>query len=66
MSQPSDWRNASAYEYLSDLTQAELAWEFLRRNESYRTDFRRLTESTSPVELSAFLDRWGLCFRRRP
>ena len=66
MSQPSDWRDESAYDYIVDLNSSELAWEFLRRNASYQDDFRRLTNPSNPLDPSAFLERWGLCFRRRP
>lgn len=66
MSQPSDWRDESAYDYVVDLNSSELAWEFLRRNSSYQDDYSRLTSSSNPLDLSAFLERWGLCFRHRP
>ena len=35
-----DWRSAAAYTYLNDLTPAELAWEFLRRNPDYQREYR--------------------------
>jgi len=66
MSQPSDWRDESAYDYVVDLNSSELAWEFLRRNASYQEDYDRLTSSSNPLDPSAFLERWGLCFRHRP
>ncbi|WP_367114898.1 DUF6499 domain-containing protein [Devosia sp.] len=66
MSQPSDWRDASAYDYVVDLNPSQLAWEFLRRNTSYQDDFQRLGTSANTQEVSAFLDKWGLCFRGRP
>jgi hypothetical protein len=60
----SDWRSASAYEYLQDLNSSGLAWEFLRRNQEYRADYTN-------HEFRAALDagvagrerRWGLRFR---
>jgi hypothetical protein len=65
MSQPSDWRNASAYDYVSELHPSDLAWEFLRRNTDYQDDFHRLTASSgrTALEVLAFLKKWGLCFR---
>ena len=66
MSQPSDWRDASAYDYVLDLAPTQLAWEFLRRNPSYQDDFRRLTAISAPLDHSALIARWCLCFRGRP
>ena len=66
MSQPSDWRDASAYDYVLDLAPSQLAWEFLRRNPSYQDDFRRLTDISDPLDHFALIERWGLCFRGRP
>lgn len=36
-----DWRCASDYAYAAELTNAELAWEFLRRCPEYRADAHR-------------------------
>jgi hypothetical protein len=66
MSQPSDWRNASAYDYVLELTPSQLAWEFLRRNRSYQDDFLQLTALSAPLDHATFIERWGLCFRGRP
>ena len=63
MSQPSDWRDASAYDYILNLIPSELAWEFLRRNTSYRDEFKKLSTSPNEQEVSTFLAKWGLCFR---
>jgi hypothetical protein len=41
-----DWRNAAAYTYLQELSRAELAWEFLRRNPTYNRDFRATARRT--------------------
>lgn len=39
-----DWRRApAAYRYVSGLDAAGLAWEFLRRNAAFRSDFERIT-----------------------
>jgi Proteobacterial transcriptional regulator-like domain len=62
-----DWRSADAYAYLNDLTPAELAWEFLRRNPDYQREFRTTIppnpdEDDGP-ERSA--KHWGLQFLDR-
>ena len=35
-----DWRSASAYAYVHELNRREFAWEYLRRNLSYKRDYR--------------------------
>ena len=39
-----DWRNADDYKFTDDLTYEEWAWEFLRRNPRYRTDWAIVKE----------------------
>lgn len=59
----SRWRSAEDYAYLDDLTAADLAWEYLRRNPGYQEDYRAATSSADmDPEWSA---RWGLRFPRR-
>ena len=62
-----DWRSAAAYTYLNDLTPAELAWEFLRRNPDYQREYRTTipkdADEDGGPESSA--QRWGLQFRTR-
>lgn len=60
-----DWRSPSNYDYLEQLDRAELAWEFLRRNQEYRKDFVRILDATAR-EATAIAERWGLSFRLRP
>lgn len=60
-----DWRSPGDYQYLQQLDRAELAWEFLRRNQAYRKDFVRILDATAR-EAAAIAKRWGLCFRLRP
>jgi hypothetical protein len=68
MPEERNWRDATAYDYLSDLDPGPLAWEFLRRNAGYRRDFDVLTTGgeAAAEEVPSFLEKWGLCFRRRP
>src|SRR5260370_22777547 len=57
---PQEWRSEAAYAYLNDLTPAELAWEFLRRNPEYQRDYRAsATQAELPESLIA---QWGLRF----
>jgi hypothetical protein len=59
------WRSDAAYAYLNELTPAELAWEFLRRNPEYQHDYR--TAANAPADQAELLDsliaQWGLRFR---
>src|SRR6266852_3512285 len=62
---PQEWRSETAYAYLNDLTPAELAWEFLRRNPEYQRDYRAAADATADqAELSeSLIAQWGLRFR---
>ena len=67
MSEEANWRDASVYNYISDLDPPGLAWEFLRRNAAYQDDYRRLLADAGmkAAERTAFVEKWGLSFRRR-
>jgi len=67
-----------AYDHVRFLTRSRLAWEYLRRNEEYRRDWRisaagrprpiRLTTGTTLLRARRrFLraEAWGLCSFRR-
>jgi hypothetical protein len=56
------WRDAGAYAYQNDLPLAGVAWEFLRRNASYQTEFAATMASaaSSVVAASAPSPDWGL------
>lgn len=60
----SDWRSRGGYEHVEDLTASDLAWEWLRRNESYDRDFRALMNAKSDAHplTDAIRQRWGLRF----
>ena len=62
-----DWRSAAAYAYLDNLSPAELAWEFLRRNPDYQRDYRAaLRDAAGQAEFpEPLILRWGLRFRGR-
>ena len=38
----STWRSSAEYDHLDALTASDLAWEWLRRNDAYDTDFEAL------------------------
>lgn len=61
-----DWRDASSYDYLDDLSAEELAWEFLRRNPAYRAIYNDLVEAGDEDALDEAARHWGLRFRRKP
>lgn len=70
-----EWFDPAGYGYTQTLAASGWAWEFLRRNEKYDADWRRVTGSGADPELdvetivSRFeaLDaraKWGVIFRR--
>lgn len=58
-SDASQWRSAEAYDYVEDLSGADLAWEYLRRNPDYQNDFQTASQGSGSEALSL---RWGLRF----
>ena len=62
----SGWRLSANYDHVEKLTASDLAWEWLRRNESYDRDFEMLAansdEKRGPSLLRAFRQQWGLRF----
>jgi hypothetical protein len=56
-----DWRSSEAYD-LDHEADANVAWEFLRRNPAYQQDFQSVgnPEASAP---SKFRSEWGLVFR---
>ncbi|MFZ5668594.1 MAG: transcriptional regulator domain-containing protein [Pseudomonadota bacterium] len=73
MAEPPDWRLQTTERALNRLERQGFAWEFLRRNPDYRSDYDRL-RSTPTGRPSASLShgsaplQWGLRFpaRSRP
>lgn len=53
------WGVSAAYLYVLDLDNPALAWEYLRRHPSYRSDWVRRKRLVS-------FARWGLRCRRKP
>ena len=40
----SGWRSSIRYAHVADMTASDVAWEWLRRNESYDKDFQALAD----------------------
>lgn len=63
-----DWRSEERYAGLRELSAPALAWEFLRRNDDYQADFKRITAEVASGGTGraddACLAFWGLSFRR--
>lgn len=70
MAEPPDWRLQTTERALNRLERQGFAWEFLRRNPDYRSDYDRV-RSTPTSRSSASLPhrsvalQWGLRFRAR-
>ena len=61
-----DWRSPAAYEAASRFDAGAFAWEFVRRNPRYRSDFDRYRQGLSSEVADALARRWGLRFCGRP
>ena len=68
-----DWRATASYGYTARLTRRRWAWEFLRRNPTFRHDLAAVLqnakitfsgEGAQVVRSTADLSRWGVLFRR--
>jgi hypothetical protein len=59
-----DWRSDERYEAMLDLSSADLAWEFLRRNPQYQDDFARWSRGHA-ADLGRWT-AWGLTFPADP
>ncbi len=63
-----DWRAPAAYRHTKKLPAAGFAWEYLRRNDEYRNDFKAIALTGQPgtPQLERFAQHWGLRFPKRP
>ena len=61
-----DWRSASAYAYVHELSRREFAWEYLRRDPSYKRDYHAVAHRIGDTYIDAFALRWGVRFPFRP
>lgn len=59
-----DWKSEQDYANLEKAESADIAWEWLRRDNQYEQEFRNLTaaarQSGAP---DRFRKKWGLSFR---
>jgi len=66
-----DWRATTAAEDFDELGRAGFAQEFLRLNDTYQRDYRRMARRVAGGAVSegaataALAHRWGLTFRLR-
>ena len=62
-----DWRSPAAYRFAMSIPVAGFAWEYLRRDDEYRSEFQAITASHEPApeRMEAFVQRWGLRFSDR-
>ena len=64
----SDWRTPNGEDYLRRLNREGFAWEFVRRDPDYQSEYQRIAREAATVageEGAASADltrRWGLCF----
>ena len=67
MPDASHWRSSARYDHVEKLTASGLAWEWLRRNETYNQDFEALSaKDADRVMLTEKIrQRWRLRFRGR-
>ena len=59
-----DWRSEEAYANFKNAESMDIAWEWLRRDADYQSDYRRLEDAqrlSSATE--TFRQQWGLSFR---
>lgn len=64
----SRWKTSHDYDFMDDLSVGDLAWECLRRNGTYQTDYSDLlntAQADQPLP-QALRQRWGLRFRHPP
>ncbi|MCZ4288441.1 DNA -binding domain-containing protein [Hoeflea alexandrii] len=66
MAEGADWRHGEAYEYVDQLDPAGLAWEFLRRNRKYQSDYERIPKHKRETVSEKLTRLWGLRFPRLP
>jgi hypothetical protein len=62
-----DWRSPTAYKKMQKAEAADFAWEYLRRNNDYREDYRNRQKIGSIAAAdAAFRQRWGFLFAADP
>jgi hypothetical protein len=64
MAMRTDWNSEKAYRGLHDAGRSALAWEVLRRDPAYAAAALSASTVLPRAAPAAFVQRWGLCFRR--
>ena len=60
-----DWRSEEAYTNFKNAESMDIAWEWLRRDADYQSDYRRLEDAQRLSDATeTFRLKWGLSFRR--
>ena len=62
----SRWRVKEGYDYLERLPPEGLAWEFLRRNANYQSDYKVGRSERRSRDAADIAQRWGLQFLADP
>lgn len=64
----SGWRSSGRYAQVEAMAAPDVAWEWLRRNESYDRDFQALADGKDDLgKLTEKIgQRWGVRFPRGP
>lgn len=65
MAEPPDWRSEQTERALNRLERQGFAWEFLRRNPDYRSDYNRLRSAPARAlgdSQGSATPQWGLRF----
>ena len=59
-----DWRSEEAYANFKNAESMDVAWEWLRRDADYQSDFRNLEDAQRlSGATETFRQQWGLSFR---
>jgi len=59
-----DWRSEEAYANFKNAETMDIAWEWLRRDADYQSDFRNLEDAQRlSGATETFRQQWGLSFR---
>jgi len=60
-----DWRSEEAYANFNNAESMDIAWEWLRRDANYQSDYQSLENAQRLSDTTeTFRQQWGLSFRR--
>jgi len=59
-----DWRSEEAYANFKNAESMDIAWEWLRRDANYQSDYQSLENAQRLSDTTeTFRQQWGLSFR---